>query len=160
MSPHEILGIHPYSGKPQVKEAFAKLAKLYHPDVYNGDKKYANDKFREILVAYKAMLATAPDNEYVPSDRPDQTIFRVVSSRWNSRLKIYEVSIDVPGVIAEEGTIAKIMFHNEDEHHIAETIELVIPSGTKKNFNVLFKAWNNPNLRVRVNILPKYKGVF
>jgi DnaJ-class molecular chaperone len=48
MNPHETLGIAPGASEKEIKAAFKKLAKKYHPDMTGGDEK----KFKEINNAY------------------------------------------------------------------------------------------------------------
>ena len=52
---YKILGINKNASKEEVKRAFRKMARKYHPDVNPGDKS-AEDKFKEINEAY--MLLT------------------------------------------------------------------------------------------------------
>jgi len=49
--PFEILGIGPDSGPDEIKSAFRRLAKKYHPDITGG----ADEKFRRILLAYQQL---------------------------------------------------------------------------------------------------------
>lgn len=53
MTYYEILGVPESASKEEIKVAFRKLAKLYHPDL-NSDEK-AGEKFIEIEVAYQCL---------------------------------------------------------------------------------------------------------
>ena len=48
---YDVLGINSNSSKKEIKEAFYKLAKIYHPDINKG----AEEKFKEINQAYEVL---------------------------------------------------------------------------------------------------------
>ena len=50
---HKILGIQPGASKGQIKNAYRKLAKEYHPDINKSEN--AHDKFLEISEAYEVL---------------------------------------------------------------------------------------------------------
>jgi DnaJ-class molecular chaperone len=49
---YKILGISEDAGQAEVKQAFRRLAFKYHPDTHDGDKRQAEEKFKEINEAY------------------------------------------------------------------------------------------------------------
>jgi curved DNA-binding protein len=51
---YEILGVGPEAGKDELKKAFRKLARQYHPDVNPGNKE-AEIKFKIINEAYNTL---------------------------------------------------------------------------------------------------------
>jgi len=53
---YEILGIKRKADEKEIKKAYRKLAKQYHPDTYKGDKKDAEEKFKEISEAYEVLI--------------------------------------------------------------------------------------------------------
>ncbi len=52
---YKILGVSKNANQDEIKSAFRKLAKQYHPDIYQGDKKEAEEKFKRIAEAYKIL---------------------------------------------------------------------------------------------------------
>ncbi len=52
---YEILGVPRNATQEEIKRAFRRLAKQYHPDTYKGDKKEAERKFRAIAEAYEVL---------------------------------------------------------------------------------------------------------
>lgn len=51
---YEILGIQKSAGDAEIKKAFRKMAKKYHPDA-NPDNKEAEEKFKEVNEAYEVL---------------------------------------------------------------------------------------------------------
>ena len=54
MNHYEVLGISPGASQEEIKTAFRKLAKKYHPDLNPGNVE-AEEKFKELTSAYEAL---------------------------------------------------------------------------------------------------------
>ena len=75
---YEILGIKRNSDEKEIKKAYRKLAKQYHPDTYKGDKKDAEEKFKEISEAYEVLIDKDKRAKY------DQIGHRVVDEAFGA----------------------------------------------------------------------------
>ena len=53
---YEVLGVPRTAGEDEIKKAFRKLARQYHPDVAK-NKKEAENKFKEVNEAYAVVEA-------------------------------------------------------------------------------------------------------
>ena len=53
---YEILSVSKDATEKEIKKAYRRLAKQYHPDIYKGDKKEAEEKFKEISEAYEVLV--------------------------------------------------------------------------------------------------------
>lgn len=60
---YEILGVKSDASQDEIKRAYRKLARKYHPDVNPGDKK-AEEKFKEISEAYDILSDPQKRKEY------------------------------------------------------------------------------------------------
>ena len=60
--PYEVLGVNRDASDEDIKKAYRKLAKQYHPDVNPGDKT-AEEKMKEINAAYDA-IKNGTANQY------------------------------------------------------------------------------------------------
>ena len=77
MNPYEILGVNPGASQDEIKSAYRKLIKKYHPDQYGDNplKELAQDKLIEINKAYETLTKdSGKSNNYNNN----------TSSSWNS----------------------------------------------------------------------------
>lgn len=66
MNPYKVLGIEKNASKEEIKKAYMKLAKIWHPDLNPGDQE-ADKKFKQVQQAYET-LTKEPVNSFDPSD--------------------------------------------------------------------------------------------
>ena len=59
----KILDIQPNANIDEIKKAYKQKVKKYHPDIYQGDKKFAEDKIKKINEAY-SILSKPSSNSY------------------------------------------------------------------------------------------------
>ena len=59
--PYEVLGVSRDATDEEIKKAYRKLAKQYHPDVNPGNKQ-AEEKMKEVNAAYDAIKNGTADN--------------------------------------------------------------------------------------------------
>ena len=62
MSPHEILGVSPMATREEIRAAYRKLARRWHPDRFmeGPERDWANDKMARINEAYHTCLEGNP----------------------------------------------------------------------------------------------------
>ena len=64
MNYYEILKISKNATDKEIKESYKKLVKTYHPDLYVGDKEFAEKKIKEINEAYEILSDPKKKAEY------------------------------------------------------------------------------------------------
>ena len=52
---YEVLGVQKGASEDEIKKAFKKLARKYHPDLNRDDPKTAEEKFKEVNEAYSVL---------------------------------------------------------------------------------------------------------
>ena len=60
---YQILGISRQSTPEEIKKAYRRLARQYHPDMNKGDKK-AEERFKEISEAYSVLSEADKRKQY------------------------------------------------------------------------------------------------
>ena len=58
MDPYRVLGVSPSASDDEVKKAYRKLSRIYHPDanINNPNKEQAEEKFKEVQQAYDQIM--------------------------------------------------------------------------------------------------------
>jgi DnaJ-class molecular chaperone len=66
---YDVLGVSEKSSEDEIKSAFKKLAKIYHPDVSKVDKEEAGRVFKELAGAYSMLSNKSKRQRYDQSLR-------------------------------------------------------------------------------------------
>lgn len=74
---YDILGVSPTAPLEEIKKAFRKLARLYHPDLNPGNEK-ALKKFQDISRVYQVL------SDAVSRERYDQKLSGKIGNRWDA----------------------------------------------------------------------------
>ncbi|MEE9237102.1 MAG: molecular chaperone DnaJ [Thermoplasmata archaeon] len=61
---YEVLGVPRDAPKGEVKKAYRRLAKKYHPDLNKDDPKEAEEKFKELSEAYEVLMDAGKRSQY------------------------------------------------------------------------------------------------
>ena len=89
MNPYQVLGISNSAGKDEIRKAYRKLARKFHPDSNPGNKQ-AEDKFKEINDAYVILSDEKKKAEYdrgtaTQDNRTDNNMFTKANAQKATR---------------------------------------------------------------------------
>jgi len=83
--PYAVLGLNDNASKSEIRRAFRRLAKKYHPDVNHGDKA-AEDHFKRLTAAYDELTGKTPgQQELAPPPRYDFQYLNELEERVRAR---------------------------------------------------------------------------
>ncbi len=106
-SPHAVLGVSPSASLEEIKQAYHRLARQYHPDLHTDPQQRhrAEEHFKQVTVAYQALRDPVPQRQPLPR-RQSQPPTRG-ANRWQ-RLRKWSLSVDRLMVIGSLALIASI----------------------------------------------------
>ena len=64
MTHYDVLGVSKNATREEIRKAYKNLVKKYHPDLYGGDKSYADKKTKEINIAYDVLTDDESRKKY------------------------------------------------------------------------------------------------
>ena len=82
MNPYEVLGVKPGASQDEIKSAYRKLVKQYHPDQYvdNPLKDLAEEKLAEVNRAYEMLKNTSSLTDFEPAISEDFSQFSLIKN--------------------------------------------------------------------------------
>lgn len=86
MNHYDTLGVSKTASQEDIKNAYKNLVKKYHPDIYPGDKSFAEKKIKEINVAYEILSIPETRKEYDIEINPEYTApsYNYTPPKYNS----------------------------------------------------------------------------
>ena len=108
--PHEVLGLMPKASPEEIRRAYLRLAKKYHPDVNPGDL-IAERRFKTINESYHVLTAPEPKR---PPRRP---------SPWAAAAILFVVAFTGPSLVVYWLGMPPFKVERREAPHQAEPIE-------------------------------------
>ena len=115
-NPYQILGVSETASMDEVKKAYRKLSRIYHPDanVNNPNKDQAEAKFKEIQAAYQQIVneksMVAVEVSIAVTER-EETMVKVIRAITGSSLMVglrISLAVSVPSVMVGNSTARKV----------------------------------------------------
>ena len=72
--PYQVLGVSQDASEEEIKKAYRKLSRMYHPDanINNPNKAQAEEKFKEVQMAYDQIMKQKQQEEFQKIDEMDK----------------------------------------------------------------------------------------
>ena len=122
MNPYEVLGVKPGASQDEIKSAYRKLIKQYHPDKFidNPLKNLAEEKMIEINDAYEALSKNSGNNNYNSNSSSNSSNYNNTSSSTNSSYEFQEIrrSIQSGNYAFAENKLNSINNRNAEWHYL------------------------------------------
>ncbi len=128
---YSILQIPPHATIPEIKQAYRRLALLYHPDKNSGDP-YATVQFNEVKEAYEVLTNPAKKDIYLQERWYNQSINRRRTDEAVTPVSILKLSLEL------EKYVSKLDVHRMNKESLSQyTDELISPETVQilKQFN-------------------------
>jgi len=119
MNPYEVLGVKPGASQDEIKSAYRKLIKQYHPDKFidNPLKNLAEEKMIEINEAYESLTKNSGNNNYNSNSSSNTSNYNNSS---NASYELQEVrrSIQSGNYAFAENKLNSINNRNAEWHYL------------------------------------------
>lgn len=96
---YETLGVSPNADLSYIQTVYRRLAKIYHPDLNEGDKEFANAKMAELNEAWAVLSDPIKRKEFdsnrnEPVSASDETLFKSILLNYSEIEEYPEVSVN------------------------------------------------------------------
>ena len=140
---YKVLGVAKNASADDIKKAFRKLARRYHPDVNPGDKR-SEEKFKEINEAYEVLSDAEKRRKYdtLGPNWQDQFGFSSAAGRRSSNFRSSPLNYDSPTGFSDffealfgRPTTATKRTGEDIEQHVEVTLQEAYTGGMR-TFNI------------------------
>ncbi|CAM3807958.1 J domain-containing protein [Hathewaya histolytica] len=123
--PYEVLEVRKGSSKDEIKNAYKRLAKQYHPDQFDNNplRDLAEERMREINEAYDYLMKNVGNNSYGSNDFNDYN--RKESNSSYSNKSVYEtvrMDINQGNYASAEQKLNSMAFKDAEWNYLMGTI--------------------------------------
>ncbi len=136
---YQILQIEPHSNLAEIKQAFRRLAMIYHPDK-NPNDKYAEVQFNEIKEAYEVLTNPAKKENYLQQRWYNQSIGKRRTAETITPVSILKLVLEL------EQYVSRLDVHRMNKEGLSGYIDELLSTGTIENL----KQFNEPEINKQI----------
>jgi curved DNA-binding protein CbpA len=136
---YQILQIEPHSTSAEIKQAFRRLALVYHPDK-NPNDKYAEAQFNEIKEAYEVLTHPVRKENYLQQRWYNQSIGKRRTAETITPVSTLKLVIEL------EQYVSKLDVHRMNKEGLSQYIDELLSTGTIEKL----KQFNEPEINKQI----------
>ncbi len=136
---YQILQIQPHSTLAEIKQAFRRLALIYHPDK-NPNDKYAEAQFNEIKEAYEVLTNPVKKENYLQQRWYNQSIGKRRTAKTITPVSILKLVLEL------EQYVSRLDVHRMNKEGLSGYIDELLSTGTIENL----KQFNEPEINKQI----------
>ena len=136
---YQILQIEPHSTLAEIKQAFRRLALIYHPDK-NPNDKYAEVQFNEIKEAYEVLTNPVRKENYLQQRWYNQSIGKRRTAETITPVSILKLVLEL------ERYVSKLDVHRMNKEGLSDYIEELLSTGTIEKL----RQFNEPEINKQI----------
>ena len=136
---YQILQIQPHSTLAEIKQAFRRLAMIYHPDK-NPNDKYAEVQFKEIKEAYEVLTNPVKKENYLQQRWYSQSIGKRRTAETITPVSILKLVLEL------EQYVSRLDVHRMNNEGLSDYIDQLLSTGTIENL----KQFNEPEINKQI----------
>lgn len=125
MNPYEVLGVKPGASQDEIKSAYRKLVKQYHPDKYvnNPLQDLAKEKLTEINKAYE-MLTNNNSGSYNSSSNNSSNNYNNSANNYSQDLSQARMYIQRRNISAAENILNRVSDRNAEWNYLMGVVHI------------------------------------
>ena len=123
---YQILQIQPHSTLAEIKQAFRRLALIYHPDK-NANDKYAEAQFNEIKEAYEVLTNPVKKENYLQQRWYNQSIGKRRTAKTITPVSILKLVLEL------EQYVSRLDVHRMNKEGLSDYIDQLLSPDTIEN---------------------------
>ena len=136
---YQILQIQPHSTLAEIKQAFRRLALIYHPDK-NPNDKYAEVQFNEIKEAYEVLTTPVKKENYLQQRWYNQSIGKRRTAETITPVSILKLVLEL------EQYVSRLDVHRMNKEGLSDYIDQLLSTDTIE----YLKQFNEPEINKQI----------
>jgi molecular chaperone DnaJ len=136
---YQILQIEPHSTLLEIKQAFRRLALIYHPDK-NPNDKYAEVQFNEIKEAYEVLTNPVKKENYLQQRWYNQSLGKRRTAEMITPVSILKLVLEL------EQYVSRLDVHRMNKEGLSDYIEKLLSTDTVKSL----RHFNEPEINRQI----------